>query len=218
MFVNKETHESYGMIQISRVSGGSSALFGSSIKHQHKIRLSIHNAYVKRDLHQDWYNAELRSIVEVEMSLTQFAEAITSMNTTGVPVTLRYVNDKRMEDCPFTDKRQQFENELKRKMQELSRKLDVLNGLAEGLVAMKAPSKGDRENLLKEVNRVRQDIADSLPFVYSQFNEQMDKTVLEAKGEFEALVGQTIHSLGLQALKAEDLRMLGEGDEANGRG
>jgi uncharacterized coiled-coil DUF342 family protein len=147
------------------------------------------------------------------MSLTQFAEAIMSMNSSGTPCTVRYVDGKRVEPCPFVDKRQQFENELKQKMLKVMHLMDDLQEKAKALADAPTASKGDRKELLAEVNRIRQEIGDNLPFTYSQFNEQMDKTVLEAKGEFEALVQRTIHSLGLQALKAEDFKLFGDGKE-----
>jgi hypothetical protein len=44
---------------------------------------------------------------------------------------------------------------------------------------------------------------DSIPFVQSQFNEAMDKTVTEARAEVEAFVDNKIRSLGIQALEGE---------------
>ena len=38
----------------------------------------------------------------------------------------------------------------------------------------------------------------------SQFNEQMDKTVKEAKGEVEAFTQTKMHSLALEALKQDN--------------
>jgi len=66
---------------------------------------------VSRELNRDFYFGGKR-IVECEMSYSQFAEAITSMNMgTGVPVTIRYIQDKgKIEECPFVDKK----NSMKR--------------------------------------------------------------------------------------------------------
>ena len=45
--------------------------------------------------------------------------AITSMNQgSGVPVTIRYIQGERIEDCPFVDKRQQFEKEFEENIKE----------------------------------------------------------------------------------------------------
>lgn len=99
-FEEKIQHESFGMIQITRVSGGDRNLFGSSIPHGNTIRLSIHHATLSRELNRDWYFADTKAFVEVEMSYTRFAEAIANMNSSGVPVTVRY-NAITMEKEPL---------------------------------------------------------------------------------------------------------------------
>ena len=43
-------------------------------------------------------------------------------------------------------------------------------------------------------------IGTNTEFVYSQFNEQMDKTVMEAKGEIEAFCQNKINSIAQSAL------------------
>lgn len=206
-------HESFGMIEIHRTQGGYPHLFGSSIPHNNKVRIAIKRAAVERDLNADHYYGR-RELVEIEMSPTQFAEAITNMNTSGVPCTIRYIEGKEMERCPFVQKREQFADEFEGKMRRISTKLNVLLELAEALTQTKAPNKDQKEAILREVQKVRMEIGDNLPFTYRMFNEQMDKTVLEAKGEFEAMVQHTITSLGLQALKAEDFRLLASGESA----
>ena len=90
-FNNKERHPSYGMLQFNRTSGGKTALFGSSIQHSDTIMMRLRQGEVSRDINNDWFfGADV--IVEVEMSYSQFAECITSMNMgSGVPVTIRYI-------------------------------------------------------------------------------------------------------------------------------
>lgn len=204
-------HESFGMIEIHRTQGGYPYLFGSSIPHNNKVSITIKHAEMERHLNSDHYYGR-RQIVEIEMSPTQFAEAITNMNTSGVPCTIRYIEGKRMENCPFVGKREQFADEFEDKMRRIAKELDTLSELAQALTQTKAPNKDQKEAILKEVERIRMEIGDNLPFTYRMFNEQMDKTVLEAKGEFEAMVQHTITSLGLQALKAEDFRLLASGE------
>lgn len=59
---------------------------------QHIIRLTISNGFMEREDSQDRYyvkTSRKKCIVEVDMSYTQFAEAITSLNMgDGVPVTI----------------------------------------------------------------------------------------------------------------------------------
>jgi len=112
----QEKHESYGLVGFSRTThggGGDGAnLFGCSIKHNHTIVLKIKRATKERSLHDDrYYGGE--TLIEVEMSPNQFAEAITSMNIgDGMPCTIRYVGRQRMAECPEETMRQVFEHGL----------------------------------------------------------------------------------------------------------
>lgn len=90
--MEKKEHPSYGIIRIARssVSGRGTALFGSSIMHNNVIRLTITPGVMERDANEDRFFPKERMkdrLIEVEMSYTQFAEAITSLNMgQGVPV------------------------------------------------------------------------------------------------------------------------------------
>ncbi|MCR8641467.1 hypothetical protein NV379_02245 [Paenibacillus sp. N1-5-1-14] len=204
----KEEHESFGMLGFSRTSGGYSNLFGSSIKHQHTITMRLRHAIKERDLNKDWYYGK-SEIVEVEMSQNQFAELITSMNMgDGVPVTIRRLNGKRMDNCPEENKREIFEKEFEERMVNLSERLEKITEDAERILEDKtAPKKSDKELILKQLSQLRQEVSSNIPFVAASFNEQMDKTVTEAKGEVEAFVMNKVHSLGIEGLKAEFLSL-----------
>ncbi len=206
----KETQESFGMLQFSRTTRGKdTALFGSSIPHRETIRLRVMPASVERDLNNDfYYSSDARAYVEVEMSQAQFAEAITSMNQgSGVPVTIRRLNGKEVEEVDFVNKRRQFELEFKEQMQELGNRLGALIEEAEDVLKnKKSIAKGDRETILKGIYSLTSNIKSSIPFISSQFNEQLDKTVHESKSEFEATVHNYIHRLGIE--KLEDLQAL----------
>lgn len=201
-----EEHESFGLIEISRVTSNiHQNLFGSSIKHNNTIRIEIKPAKRIRDLSADWYHSRGIPYIEVEMSPTQFAEAITTLNhSPGIPVTVRYINGKRLEPCPDVNKRQQFENEFKKDMEDIRIKLDKLTKEAtEILSSKKNITIAERNLILNQINNIKQEIGSNLPFVNSQFNEQMDKTVLEAKGETEAFFINKINQLGLTELKKQ---------------
>jgi hypothetical protein len=196
-----------------RSSGGHTNLFGSSISHNHTIRFRIKTASKERGLNTDWYYGD-KELIEIEMSQNQFAELITSMNMgDGVPVTIRRVNGKSMENCPEENKRQLFEKEFDQKMKGLRNKLSKLTSDAKQILnEKKSLTKADRETILNQISMLEQEIGSNTPFVLSMFNEQMDKTVTEAKGEVEAFVQNKITSLGIEGLKAETL-MLQEGRE-----
>lgn len=199
---NKETHESYGMLNFSSVSGGDSTLFGSSIPHRETIQLSIGAAEIERGLHTDWYYKRGDHIV-VEMSHSQFSEAITSMNMgSGIPVTIKRLNGQRISEPPFTNKRIQFEEEFKHKMDELEKSLRHLTENAENILTnKKTVSKADRHEILNDINKLRVELASNIPFMSNMYNEQLDKTTNEAKGEIEAFTLNRVNQLGLNSLQ-----------------
>ena len=202
MFETKDTHPSYGMLQFSRVSGSSpTALFGSSIKHKGTIRMYVRQAELSRGLSHDWYFG-YKEIIEVEMSYSQFAEAITSMNQgSGVPVTIRHIQGERMEPCPFIDKRMQFEKEFEVNLKKANEKtFELIHSVEELFANKKTISKKDREEVLSKLAQIVNVIDGNSSFIYSRFNEQMDKTTREAKGEIEAFMQNKINSIANAAL------------------
>lgn len=201
-----ENHESYAQLGISRSSSNRDvSLYGSSIKHHNTITIRIHPSEKQRGLNSDWFHAKNVPYIEVEMSNTQFAETITSLNMgDGVPCTLRYLNGKKIENCPDENKRIQFENEFAEQMKNINNKLNNLTKRTEEiLIDKKVPTKGDKEEILSAIKMLKQEVKSNIPYIGSCFNEQMDKTVLEAKGEVEAFVNNKVNSLGIEGLKNE---------------
>jgi len=213
--VKRYEHESFAMLGISRTTCNKGKnLFGSSIKHSNTISLRIKSARIDRHLNRDWYHAKSLPYIEVEMSYSQFAEAITSLNCgDGIPVTLRQFNGKQMEECPQFDKRQEFEEEFEKEMIGIGNSLRKLTEHAEALLdSKKAPTKSEKETILNSIKSLRQEIEKNIPFMQKSFNEQMDKTVLEAKGEVEGFVMHKIISAGLEGLQNE-LKMLDSSED-----
>jgi hypothetical protein len=200
-------HESFGMAGFSRSTTGGDGvtLFGSSIKHGNVIRFTVRNAEVDRHLEQDWYHVTNRlPIVEIEMSQSQFAEMITSMNMgDGIPVTLRYVNGKKMEDCPHESKVLQHSNEFKERMKEFSERVNEYGKELYSKIEKRLPKK-DQDEVKGIVDQMVQEIASNIPFYEKQFVRQMEKTQTEAKAEIESFVHNKIHSAGLSTLLGEN--------------
>lgn len=202
MSKTKETHESYGLVGVSRRTGDPVPLFGSSIRHQNYVALTIKRAERDRDLHRDWYYGH-EHLIEIEMSNTQFAEMITTMNMGGgVPCTIRYVGYERMEDPPSIEQRKIFEDEFKADMQKVGNKISSAVKKAEELLSSRGVlKKAERHEIVSLLKSISQDINSNMPFVQTQFNEAMNKTVLEAKNEVDGFITNKIISLGIGAMR-----------------
>lgn len=202
----KEQHESYGMIGFSRftVGGKGINLFGSSLRHSSGITMRVKTASKRRDLHRDWIHGE-DLILELTLSPTQFADLITSMNIgDGVPCTLGYVDGKGVPDCPEVQLRQRFDAEVKEDFRKAMEDAQAIVDEVSNIFFEKDRlAKQDRIHIKNRLHALIQHIKQNIPFLYSQFNEAMDRTVTEAKGEVEAFVSNKITSLGIDALEAE---------------
>lgn len=201
---NTITHESYGLIGISRYTGGDDVLFGSSIKHRNGISLHISTAEHTRDLSHDWYYAR-KKLIEVNMSPSQFAELITTPNVgMGVPCTIRQFNGQGMENPPFEHRAETFRQEFQERVDKVADGGTLYMKEALDLLESKPTiTKGDRETIKNALRMLMQEVRSNLPFVQKQFQEQMDKTVAEAKAEVEAFVEHKVRSLGLEAIKEQ---------------
>lgn len=185
-----ESHESYGMMQFSRVHGGKEALFGSSIRHSDRVLCRLSEGSVKRNLGEDWYSDD-ELLFEVEMSQSQYAELISSMNVgCGVPVTIRYRREngklKKCEEPPFVAKGEQHQQEFVEAINQTYQNARELVDDAAKILAKKNLTKADREAIMSSLRGIENDIGSNLEFSLEQFRRQMDRTVMEAKAEVEA--------------------------------
>ena len=202
MNIVRDKHPSYGMLQFCRTTGSPRALFGSSIQHGDAITMYLREGEVSRELNRDFYFGS-GEIVKLEMSYSQFAEAITAMNQgSDVPVTIRFIQGKGMiEDCPFVSKKEQFEDEFKQNLESANAKAnDLLQTVSELFEEKKSFTKKDREEILSKIHMLEMEINGNRDFIFRQFNEQMDKTTVEAKGEIEAFMMNKINSIASNSL------------------
>ena len=200
----QKEHPSYGMLGFHRTYGGETAVFGSSIKHGSTIRLTLKKGSVERDLNRDWYYGG-ETLFDVEMSQTQFAELITAMNVgDGVPVTIRSINGERMPPAPFEGKAEmhgwEFREHLRQTYSDVQDLISRVSGMFE---AKKALTKKEREEVLRSLDSIAMNLKGNQEYQMAQFQEQMEKTVSEAKGEVEAFVSSKLTQLGQQKLVEE---------------
>ena len=202
------THPSYGLLNFSRVhSSGANALFGSSIKHRNPILMTISHATIDRGLNKDWYHSRGR-IVEIEMSQSQFADAITSLNQgEGVPCTILFTErDGRIPECNFVNKTEQFSNEFRERLDKTELKLDeFIKEIQNIFDTKKSISKSDRENILNILKQTKMNVSDNAAYIYDSFAEQMDKTIQESKGEIESFMQNKIQSFASAVISGKSL-------------
>jgi hypothetical protein len=197
----RQSHPAYGLLQISRVSGGNLPMFGSSINHDHFISLRICRGEKRRELGMEWYS-DKGEIIEVYMSSTQFAEAITSLNHgNGVPCTIQHKEHDFMPLLPQDQRKSQHATEFKERMQKFAERLGKIKQEANEFLPKM--TKKDAAEWSNKINLIISEVSSGIPYFEQQFREQMEKTVVEAKGEVEAFVNHAIITTGLEAIKGK---------------
>jgi gas vesicle protein len=199
-------HPSFGVINISRgVCSEKMNLFGSSIQQRTFIRVDISKAILMRDLYKDWIMSDHGvPIVSVYLSPSQFADAITSLNQgEGTPCTIRYMDGHEVKEAQFESKRVQFDTEFEDKMKEVASTTNQFYTKIAGILAKPSIGKHDREEIQKQLDQLKMQIENNVPFIKRQFSEQMDETVVEAKNEVTAFIEDKIKKLGLEGYKKE---------------
>lgn len=197
------THPAFGLIGFHRITGGDQTLFGSSIEHHDRIMMTVKHAEEERGLHNDWFHGKGK-IIEIEMSYSQFAECITAMNIgDGVPCTIRFT--ERDGHIPMisenVSKRKQFVDEFSENISKaMAQVQEQIDQIQKSIDEKKSLGVKDRREIISKLNSVKNNIGANLDFCAEQFNEQMDKTVAEAKGEIEAFCQNKINTIAQSAL------------------
>ncbi len=201
-------HESFGLLSFSRTqSNMNKHLFGSSIKHQNTIHMRVNACQENRGLNRYWYYPRA-TIIDIEMSYSQFAEAIVTMNTTGVPCTIRRVMDHKMEDCPGESQREMFEKEFKDEVLNITKIVQDLKNASDELLHKKGALKvSEKKELASMLHMLVMEVRQNLPFIQSSYNEAMDKTTMEAKSEIESFVNHQVNTLGLDQFKKQFIQL-----------
>lgn len=192
----RETHPAFGLATIVRSSGTARALFQSDVKHSESVTLSISQAERTRDLNNDWTHP-LEEIVEVEMSLAQWGQLITSIGIgSGVPVTLRRTESVPMvPDLPFQP----------RLAQNLS---EMTDSVEKSLERIRATAAAVRENFdgktgVKAMREAIQDLEQAIEhapgnsqYAMKMAQEAAEKVISAAASDIESHVLRASRQLG----------------------
>ena len=184
------THESYGTIQFFKGQCSTRTLFGSSIKYNDIILCRISNAELQRYLNKDWIHP-ISTVLEFEMSQTQFAEMLTNMNSSDAPITFKLKTGgelKKCENLPFESVFMKHSNEFNEHLQTTNKKTEnLIKELTKTLNESKI-KKSDKETLISLAENILTEINANSSYQLNAFHEQVDKTMTECKNEIDALI------------------------------
>lgn len=220
-----ESHESYGMVGIHRVSGGGvrgHRLFGSAVEHGHFFMLRIMRAKrVVAEFGEQFYSDGRVPIVEIALTAAQFAEMITTLNVgDGVPCTITDVEGVSMDSVPDDagSELRRFHDDFKEHLTDIVDKLVVAEKTVEEVLAKKSITVADKDVIRRTVHTAVRVLNDHAPFVLKQFSESTEKMIAKGKTEIESFVNLVFQRAGIKAISAaggivDAKSLLGDGEK-----
>lgn len=201
-------HESFGMISAGRVNSSGRYMFGSDIKHNAYIEITISRAdLVEKSGRQNTFPRE--NLIRIRLSAVQWAEFLTNMNTTGVPCTLEVIQGIRQEEyVPVEDKLKVAFREGKEYLENASTK--GLLGKVRDYIANLKIAKKHKEELEVMTRLLDDNLKSNAKFYLEQFNKEAERIVTESKAEAEASKAIIMNKLG--EIKLNKLKQLKNND------
>jgi hypothetical protein len=192
-----ETPPAAGLIQISRVTGYK-ALFASEMEHQHCIALRIHGARIIQDGARISYMNDGPPIIDIRLSASQFAEAITTLNMgMGTPCTLHSVQGERFPEIVPVADRPRFEVAG---VEVMAKSLDAIDEALAAMEDLNIPAKA-KAALRAKIQKAHRLMTDEMPSLVEAYQEHMDKVEERATTEIAAMVDHAVHLHGIEAMR-----------------
>ena len=195
-----EDHPAGVTVQFSRVTG-SKEFFGSSVKSHSWIQLRVFKATLQSSFGHDQAR-QGRQLLEVDLSPSQFAELLTTMNYgVGVFGTLNYFNGQHIEkyEAPPSEM-VRTEGYIEQHLTEAFERHNENIARMKAVIENSKLNKKDKEQMLHEL-RVDAHLESNFKFYKERLRETASKLIVQAKAEVEAHITSSISNAGLEAIR-----------------
>jgi hypothetical protein len=216
---DSETHPSYGVVNVYRVSSNpAQRVFGSDGRFHEVMCIEISEASIRRSLSQEWIHADKSPVIRIRMTDAQYGHMFGSVGQgSGTPCTIERLNYAMVPEAPeppaFTTK---FSSDIKDTMAESVSKLTaIIERLNDAnKPGAKVPGKKELAEIMSNLEMALRGITGSLEFVENSFNEQMQDKIDEARQAIQSYVRNLLEKRGLEAYVAQAPgNFLGDGGE-----
>ncbi|UTU07945.1 hypothetical protein CcrC1_gp259c [Caulobacter phage C1] len=201
----KETHESFGRVQVLRTSGERN-LVGVEWPVGHYLTLKV----VEADRYTRGVDARFfghREIIQIALSEVQFAQLITGVGTEGVPCTIQrrmvggqYVGMAEPPTSQRADGHERAGKAIARDAQAAMAAVKEAVDMCQKILDGGSPRKAELRELLEQLQTALREATGNLPHLVDRATEQADKMRDRAYGEIEAYFELGKKRLGEQAL------------------
>ncbi len=204
----QETHPSYVQVRFSRTQGGNFKLYGSELpRHNNTVTLTVRRSTRIHGSGKDWHHGEIKPILELRLSPSQFASLLTTMNVgSGVPGTLTYFNGQdipRIPDEIETESSKivnKFKEEVEQHVKESAKILEEIETILNDRRG-KSLRKDDQQRILLKIQKWHRFLSDTAPFTVESLNKAAVKTSSRVKADVDAALAQVMDALGHQKLR-----------------
>lgn len=208
---SKEKDQTYGVIRVGTHSTCPARhLFGSNIKHANYVTLRISTAYMA---HGDDgctsvdYPCEDARVVEVMLSLNQWAELLANMNGGYTPCTFRVLNGELLPDAPSTENKLALEAAAASKGMRAATGLTMEQAKQFSEILAKPKLTAADKRRLNDLFIVARGSADNvLDFCLEKYQEVTESIKTEAKVEITAYaqrISRALHNVEASAAIAQ---------------
>jgi hypothetical protein len=215
----EETHESFGVVSVTRPSGGRTRLFGSMVDALPSfVELTIQRAQRTNDPdgHSEFIRHDFKQpvVARIRMSTYQWAELITNMNGTDTPCTLDVVNGVQMDPLPkeVTTPLEQIKQDTKKAFfkekvadeVEFKAALEALKAQVAGLGLSQKKTVGIQNAIGELLQFVTAPMA-AATWASQRLAEDTEKLTSQARIEIAAAMESIVRKAGLQAMQEKGL-------------
>jgi hypothetical protein len=173
------------------------------------ISLQISGASVRQDLGTEWYASE-NEIIQVYLTPVQYAEMISSPDTSGVPCTIRF-SEKLGQIVPRTiDTATEYvQSHIEKQVAELKENVSTASkDLMELLAKKGAFTKDDKKAVEDLFKKTLGDVTSGIPHYEKELYEKIERAKMEAKNQIESHISHAINNAGVAALNNPEIAKL----------
>lgn len=201
-----DSHPAFGMISAAAISSTpGEVLFDSDILHGRTVRITVQRATRRREISHDYIHSHGADLVEVELSQAQWASFVSSMNTVGVPCTIRRTEtDWKIPGLPYNPRLAVSMREVREAAENSMTEIAEALAEYEALVESKAGARL-RADALHNLHHKIKNAAPNVDYTSRKLAEHTENVVQKARADVEAMVTQKAVQLGLTTAEAAGL-------------
>lgn len=201
---NVYTHPTFGMVSLSRISHTPINMFGSNLKHSYSVALDVSQATMQTTSHGERYYFAQKPLLRIILSPDQYVQAITSMNTSGVPCTIDHVGGVNAGNVPQMDAlAEESKANVTEMLNDILGRFETQEKRIQDLFNKGKAGKTELRQIQEDFNFMRQELTKNIPFMLKQYERGMQGIAREIKTEVETFVTMRIQTAGIAAIQEQ---------------